>query len=94
MIFPISCILAGLVLGQRLKVLVLIPFTVLVLALVFMGGWALGNAPWPTAFTALIGALGLQAGYAIGLLARHLLAAPPSSPAPLTQAPSKRRPAH
>ena len=69
----IISLLIGLVLAQRFKVLVLIPFMVLTLFLTL--GTALVNpgATWAGAVTAMVVIVALQLGYLFGIGVRHLM---------------------
>jgi hypothetical protein len=73
MITLICCLLAGLVLGQRFKVLVLLPVGGFVLLVLLAHGWMLGDRFWSDVFTAVAGAIALQIGYFLGLFAREIL---------------------
>jgi hypothetical protein len=73
MIVALLCMLAGMVLGQRFKVLLLVPATALLLALTAAGGALHGDAFWPTALVAVAAAASLQTGYLFGLGIRHAL---------------------
>jgi len=71
MTFLFVCLLAGLLLGQRFKVLVLVPAAAVVLALSFAGA----ETHWPIALTAVAAMICLQIGYLLGLGLRHVLSA-------------------
>ena len=62
----IVCLLAGLVLGQRFKVLVLVPATGLMVVLTVGGGLAGGYAFRFLVFVAVAAAVSLQVGYLLG----------------------------
>jgi hypothetical protein len=97
MILPLICLLAGLVLGQRFKALLLVPTTALLLALITAGGLLRGDAFWPIASIALLTAASLQIGYLLGLGIRYALnddRARSSHANPLTKSAPTRRPAH
>jgi len=96
MITAIVCLLAGMVLGQRFKVMVLVPAAMLVFALTIAGGLVQGDAFWLTALMAMAAAASLQTGYLFGLGIRHVLMgerANPSHASSLTGSAPTRRPA-
>lgn len=70
------CLLLGMLLGQRFKVLILVPFIVLVLAL------ALAESAMPVSRFApaemVAAAVSLQIGYLLGVCIRYLLVAEPA----------------
>lgn len=72
MLTAILTLLCGMVLGQRLKMLVLAPASLLVLLLAVGAGLARAATPWGIALSAaeLVGCL--QCGYLLGLAIRHL----------------------
>ena len=63
----IICLLAGLVLGQRLKVLVLVPATALIAALAIISGLVGGSTFRSVLLVAVGAAVSLQVGYLLGL---------------------------
>jgi hypothetical protein len=65
-------LLAGLVLGQRFKVLVLVPAIMLALLAGVGSGVARADGIWWTALTAVAAGTALQIGYLIGLVIRHI----------------------
>jgi hypothetical protein len=67
------CLLVGVVLGQRLRVLVLMPATVLVL--VATAGFAHAGTFWQILGAALVTATSLQIGYLVGAGIHSFLAA-------------------
>ena len=67
MTISIVCLLAGLVLGQRFKVLVLVPATGLMVVLTVVGSLAGGYALRFLVFVAVAAAVSLQVGYLLGL---------------------------
>ena len=69
----IICLFAGLVLGQRLKVLVLVPATALIVALAIVGGLAGGSTFRSVLLAAVAAAVSLQVGYLLGLGIHHVL---------------------
>jgi hypothetical protein len=69
MTFLIVCLLAGLLLGQRFKVLVLIPAAAVVIALSFAGA----EVRWPIALMAVAATVSLQMGYLLGLVVHYML---------------------
>ena len=97
MIFVIICLLVGMVLGQRFKVLVLVPAILLVVALSLVGVVARAEAFWPIAMIAVGAIASLQFGYLLGLGIRFSLVgvrANPSHANSLAGSTSTRRPAH
>jgi hypothetical protein len=81
MIVLILCLLLGMVLGQRFKVLVMLPATiVVVVALTIAGETAHTNTLWLLALTVVAAAASLQIGYFLGLGIRHFLVDVPASP--------------
>jgi hypothetical protein len=73
MITLVICLLVGLVLGQRFRVLALIPYSLLVIALTLTVGLVSGSAFWPTAGRAVAAMASLQMGYLLGLGVHALL---------------------
>jgi predicted Na+-dependent transporter len=65
-------LLAGLVLGQRFKVLVLVPAIVLALLVAIGAGIARGDGVWSTALMAGAVGMALQIGYLAGLFIGHI----------------------
>jgi hypothetical protein len=97
MILLLVSLLVGLVLGQRFKVLVLIPAAVPVLTLAIFVGIVRGDSFWPITITALGAITSLQLGYFLGLAMRFWLVAVHSKPSPTTpqmRSTPTRRPAH
>jgi hypothetical protein len=65
-------LLAGMALGQRFKVLVLVPL-ILLTAVFAIATWvAHGGGAWQIGRTAAVAIVGLQMGYLLGLGVRHL----------------------
>jgi len=97
MTLALISLLAGMVLGQRFKVLILIPATAL--ALVFATGTGIVRADtvWSIVLMATAAAASLQIGYLVGVAIRHVLVAGRASrlrAASLMDSASARRPAH
>jgi len=72
-IFIIICLLVGLVLGQRFKVLVLVPAIALVGVFSIAVGVTRADAYWPIVFMAVVATVCLQIGYLLGIGVRSLL---------------------
>ncbi len=90
MTFLIVCLLAGLLLGQRFKVFVLIPAVLLAIALSF----AVAQSHWPIVLAAAA-TVSLQVGYFLGLAVRYVLAEVHANSSPagsLTGSAPTRRP--
>ncbi len=85
------------VLGQRFKVLVLVPTAALVATLAVVGDIARTGAVWPTILFTLAVIVSLQIGYLLGIGIRYLLIGvrtrPPRGDSLSGTAPT-RRPAH
>jgi hypothetical protein len=97
MIFAIFCLLAGIALGQRFKVQILLPAAGIVLALAIAGAIARIDALWPMTLVAVAGIVSLQIGYLFGLGIRYLRIGVRASPADanaLAGSTPTRRPAH
>jgi hypothetical protein len=84
-------LLVGMVLGQRFKVLVLLPAIGFALLLAIGGGIVRADSAWWIVLMAAAAATALQIGYIIGVGIRHVLVA--KSPA-ASLGSSARRPAH
>jgi hypothetical protein len=89
-------LLAGMVLGQRFNVVVLVPGITLALVLVVGSGIERGDTLWSIALTAVGTVVSLQVGYLLGNGIRHiLLGTQTRSPAnSLPGSASARRAAH
>jgi hypothetical protein len=85
-------LLVGMVLGQRFKVLVLLPAIALALVLTVGGGIVRSDSTWWIVLMAATAAATLQVGYVIGVGIRHVLVAAPASRTLANS--SSRRPAH
>jgi hypothetical protein len=72
MTFAIFSLLAGLVLGHRFRVLVLLPAIALALLGAVGAGTAHADGIWWTALMAAAAVAALQIGYLIGLVARQI----------------------
>lgn len=96
MILSMISLLVGAALGQRFKVMVLMPATAIVLVLAAVAGITQGQTAWSIVLMAAAAATSMQMGYLIGIGTRHVLAAVRSSrSSPLTSptASSARQPA-
>lgn len=59
--------LAGLALGQRFTVMIVIPGTVVLLVLAVETGVTHANTPWLIALTTVVAAASMQLGYLVGI---------------------------
>ena len=75
MIISVVSLLVGAVLGQRFKVLVLMPATAIVLVLAAATGVTQGQTAWSIVLMAAAAATSMQIGYLIGIGIRHVLGA-------------------
>lgn len=75
-LFYLFCLLIGMLLGQRFKVLVLVPFIVLVLALALVESIA-PMSRFAPAEEMIAAAASLQFGYLLGVCIRYLLISEP-----------------
>jgi hypothetical protein len=75
MALPLISLLMGMVLGQRFKVLVLVPALAFVLVVAVGAGVARVQGLWPTALMAAGAVASLQIGYLGGTGLRHVIAA-------------------
>jgi hypothetical protein len=73
LLLGIFTLLAGMVLGQRFKVLTLVPAGVLILLFAIAAGAALGETSWQIGLNAVIAIVCIQLGFLFGLGIRHLL---------------------
>jgi hypothetical protein len=96
MTLAIISLLVGMVLGQRFKVLMLLPAIVFALGLAIGGGVVRADSAWWIVLMAATAATALQIGYIIGIGIHHVLVAVPASRSPATSltSSSARRPAH
>ena len=67
-------LLLGMVLGQRFKVLALLPAMAFLLLVAIGAGMAGAQGPWPTALMTVGALASLQFGYLAGVSVRYLLA--------------------
>jgi hypothetical protein len=74
MTFALISFLAGMVLGQRFKVLILVPACALIATVALADGFVRTEVFWQMALMAIAGLVSLQMGYFIGLGVRHILA--------------------
>src|ERR1700686_889170 len=89
-------LLVGMVLGQRFKVLVLMPTIAIALVLAIGVGVARADTVWSIVLMTATTATSFQIGYLVGLGFRHVLVAARASRSPassLTGSASARRPA-
>jgi lipid-binding SYLF domain-containing protein len=97
MTLALISLLVGMVLGQRFRVLVLIPAFAIGLALTIGAGIVGADAAWSTALMAAVTTISLQIGYFAGIGIRRLTVAVRASrlriASPAGSAPT-RRPAH
>ena len=84
MIFAIICLLVGMVLGQRFKVLVLVPVIVLVVTLSIAVDLMRADAFWLIALMAVLATVSLQIGYLLGTGIRSFLVCGRATPADAT----------
>jgi hypothetical protein len=98
MILSMVSLLVGAVLGQRFKVMVLMPATAIVLILAVGTGVTHAQTAWSIVLMAAAAATSMQVGYLIGIGIRHALAAVWSNrSSPLTSTTAStpaRQPAH
>jgi hypothetical protein len=74
MVAPIILsILVGAAIAQRFKVLALVPAIVVTLLFALVGTLASAHASWTIPLTAVTVIIGLQIGYLLGLVVRHLV---------------------
>jgi hypothetical protein len=73
MTLMLICLLLGAVLGQRFKVLVMIPGMAVVLPLVAAAGVMRADPYGQIAIALMVAAVSLQLGYLAGIALRHLL---------------------
>ena len=73
MVLAILNLLVGMLLGQRFKVLVLVPAIAVSLVLVLGSGIARSQSPETLGLSAIAAIVALQIGYLFGLGIRHLL---------------------
>ena len=89
-------LLVGALLGQRFKVMVLMPATPIVLILAVGTGVAHAQTAWSIVLMAAAAAISMQIGYLVGIGIHHILAAAlsrSSPPTSLTASTSARHPA-
>jgi hypothetical protein len=90
-------LLAGMVLGQRFKVLILVPALALALVLAIGSGIARADTIWSIILMGATAGTSLQIGYLAGVGIRHALVAARASRSRATSRTSSapaRRPAH
>jgi hypothetical protein len=73
LLLGIFTLLAGMVLGQRFRVLTLVPAGLLTLLVAIGAGAALGETSGQIGLNAVIAIVSIQLGYLFGLGIRHLL---------------------
>jgi len=76
MTLGLICLLLGAVLGQRFKVLILIPTTAIVLPLLTAADLVRTNSYGQIAIAVIIAAVSLQLGYLAGIALRDLMILP------------------
>jgi hypothetical protein len=89
----IACLLVGMLLGQRFKVLVLAPAIALIIALSIVFGVARADALWSVAAMAMVATANLQMGYLAGIALRAFLVGICPNPVDatlMTPAPTRR----
>jgi membrane protein DedA with SNARE-associated domain len=67
LVLAVVSLLVGAALGQRFTVMILVPGTVVVLALSIAAGVTHANTAWSIALTTAIAATSMQIGYLIGI---------------------------
>jgi hypothetical protein len=90
-------LLVGMVLGQRFKVLILVPAMALALVLAVGTGVASADTVWSIVLMAAATTAGLQIGYFVGVGIRYVMVATRADGSPvtsLTGSTSTRSPAH
>ena len=73
LLLGIFTLLIGMVLGQRFRVLTLVPAGLLILLFATAAGAALSETSWQIGLKAVIAIVCIQLGYLFGLGIRHLL---------------------
>lgn len=68
------CLLVGMVLGQRFKVLILAPSMIITLGIIIGTGIVRAEPPWTLGLSAAAAITALQIGYLVGLGIRQLMA--------------------
>jgi hypothetical protein len=68
-------LLVGAALGQRFKVMVLVPVIAIVLVLVVATGVSLAQTAWAIVLMAVTAATCLQIGYFVGIAIHHVMSA-------------------
>jgi hypothetical protein len=71
-LFALICLLVGMTLGQRFKVLILLPAIALTLVVAIGVGIARADAPWAVVLAAAAAIASLQIGYLGGVGILHL----------------------
>jgi hypothetical protein len=92
-ILSIFSLLAGAVLAQRFKVMVLMPASVIVMVLAVGAGVTHAQTAWSIVLMAATAATSIQIGYLIGIGIHHFVAATVSSRSSRLAAPSVSTPA-
>jgi membrane protein DedA with SNARE-associated domain len=72
LVLAVVSVLVGAALGQRFTVMILVPGTVVLLALSTATGLTHANTAWSIALTTAIAATGMQIGYLIGIGVHHV----------------------
>lgn len=71
----IVSLVIGALLAQRLKVIVLVPATPMVVLVAIGAGVVQGNTAWSIILMILAATVSMQAGYFVGMLIQHCLGA-------------------
>jgi membrane protein DedA with SNARE-associated domain len=90
MMLSMVSLLVGVVLGQRFKVIVLIPATAIVLVLAVATGVTPAQTAWSIILMVAAAATSMQIGYLIGIGVRHVLAASSSLTSPTASSPARQ----
>jgi membrane protein DedA with SNARE-associated domain len=88
LVLAVAGLLVGAALGQRFTVMILVPGTVVLLAVSIATGFTHANTAWSIALTAAIAATSMQIGYLIGIGVHHIFAARPSGRSPTLASPA------
>ena len=87
---PMISFLAGVALGQRFKVMVLMPAVAIVLVLAVGGGVTHAQTFWSIFLTAVLAAVCLQIGYLTGIFVHHVQVAALSRRSSCLNSPKQR----
>lgn len=75
LVVAVTSLLIGAALGQRFTVMILLPGTVILLALSIATGVTHANTVWSIALTTAVAVTSMQIGYLIGIGVHHFRAA-------------------